>query len=287
MQRGPLSPKRLLPFIIMVLCVFALAPSSVTGWVENARVPLEFVLRPVAHPVRQLAAKAAPAERPSDPRIADLQERVDQELLLRAQAEQRVERLRAMVADLQAGLTIAPDAPARSVWASIVGVSPDPREGIIIAGRGDTDGVLAGQTVAVARGVHLVGRVVSVSARSSRVIPITHPRAGLINAMVMTDDPTSGFAAQLIAEGDGTLSGELVASAEGVEVGQTVRLADDAWPASSQMVVIGRVTGVGHKDNQRITVAVRPDFDVARVSEVVLRIPTDPAGAPSAGGGAP
>ncbi len=276
MQRGPLSPRRLLPFIVMVLVVFALAPTSVVGWVENARDPLEFFFRPVAHPVRQLAAKAAPIDRPSDPRIADLQERVDQELLLRAQAEQRVERLRAMVADLQAGLTIAPNAPARSVWASIIAVSPDPREGIIVAGRGESDGVLAGQTVAVARGVHLVGRVVSVSARSSRIIPISHPRAGLINAMVMTDDPVAGFAAQLIAEGDGTLTGELVATAEGVAEGQTVRLADDAWPASSQMIVIGRVTSVGHKDNQRITVTVRPDFDVARVSEVVLRIPTEP-----------
>ena len=276
MQRGPLSPRRLLPFIIMVLVVFALAPTSVVGWIEHARSPLEFVFTPVSHPVRELAERAAPQDRPSDPRIADLEDRLSQEKLLRAQAEQRVERLRAMVADLQSGLTIAPDAPARSVWASITGVSPDPREGIIVAGRGERDGVLEGQTVAVARGVHLVGRVVSVSARSSRIIPITHPRAGLINAMVMTDDPTSGYAAQLIPMGDGVLTGELVAEAEGVEVGQTVRLADDAWPASSQMVVIGLVESVGRKDNLRVTVTVRPEFNVARVSEVVLRIPTAP-----------
>ena len=276
MQRGPLSPRRLLPFIIMVLVVFALAPTSVVGWIKNARGPLEFVFTPVSHPVRELAKRAASSERPSDPRIADLEERLSQEKLLRAQAEQRVERLRAMVADLQSGLTIAPDAPARSVWASIVGVSPDPREGIIIAGRGERDGVLEGQTVAVARGVHLVGRVVSVSPRSSRIIPISHPRAGLINAMVMTNDPTSGYAAQLLPTGDGVLTGELVADAEGVEVGQTVRLSDDAWPASSQMVVIGLVESVGRKDNQRITVTVRPELNVARVSEVVLRIPTAP-----------
>lgn len=276
MQRGPLSPKRLLPFILIVLIVFALAPTSITGWVENARSPLEFVFTPVSHPVRRIATKASPSEQPADPRVADLEERIAQEQLLRAQAEQRVERLRAMVADLQAGLTIAPDAPARSVWASIVGVSPDPREGVIIAGRGQRDGVIEGQTVAVARGVHLVGRVVDVSNRSARIIPITHPRAGLINAMVMTEDPTSGFMGQLLPEGDGTLTGELVSEAEGVEVGQTVRLFDDAWAASSQMVVIGRVTEVGRKDNQRITVTVRPEFDVSRVSEVVLRIPTEP-----------
>lgn len=284
MQRGPLSPKRLLPFIVMVLMVFALAPTSVTGWVEHARNPLEFLLQPVSHPVRQIASKAATSDQPADPRVADLEDRIEQEKLLRAQAEQRVERLRAMVADLQAGLTIAPDAPARSVWASITGVSPDPREGIIVAGRGQRDGVIEGQTVAVARGVHLVGRVVDVSNRSARIVPITHPRAGLINAMVMTDDPTAGFMAQLLPEGNGTLTGELVSEAEGVEEGQTVRLSDDAWPASSQMVVIGRVTQVGRKDNQRITVTVRPEFDVARVSEVVLRIPTEPLSSEGGGG---
>lgn len=276
MQRGPLSPRRLLPFLVVVLIVFALAPNSVVGWVKYARGPIEFLFTPVSHPVRRLVEKVAHGERPSDPRIADLEERLGQEKLLRAQAQQRVERLRAMVADLQSGLTIAPDAPSRSVWASITGVSPDPREGFIVAGRGQRDGVLEGQTVAVARGVHLVGRVIGASARSARIVPITHPRAGLINAMVMTKDPTSGFSAQLIPTGDGTLAGELVAEAEGVEVGQTVRLADDAWPASSQMVVIGRVDSVGRKDNQRITVTVRPEFDVARVSEVVLRIPTAP-----------
>ncbi len=284
MHRGPLSPKRLLPFVLILLVVFSLAPSSITGWIEYARNPLEILLRPVSHPVRQLVAKSAPIDRPADPRVADLEERLDQELLLRAQAERRVEDLRAMVRDLQAGLTIAPGAPARSVWASIVAVSPDPREGIIIAGRGENDGVLEGQTVAVTRGVHLVGRVVSTSARSSRIVPITHPRAGLIGAMVMTNDPTTGFAAQLLPEGDGVLTGELVAEAEGVEEGQVVRLSDGAWPASGQMVVIGRVASVGRKDNQRITITVEPEHDVARVSEVVLRIPTEP---PSDAGGAP
>jgi cell shape-determining protein MreC len=268
--------------ILIALALFSFAPASWTGWVKAARNPLETALIPVSDPVSSLLARAREPAVEEDPRVADLERQVQQERLLRAQAEQRIGQLRAMVRDLQAGLTIAPDAPARSIWASIVGYSPDPREGLIIAGRGARHGVTEGQTVALARGVHLVGRVVDVSARTSRIIPITHRRAGLIEALVMTDDPTSGFEALLLPEGDGTLTGELVADAIGVEEGQVVRLRDEAWPATSQMVVVGRVTEVGRKENQRLTVVVTPEVNVARVSEVVLRIPTDPGAAPEA-----
>ena len=276
MQRGPLSPRRLLPIVLLGLVVLALAPTSLTGWVSGARNPLETVLIPVSDPVAGLLARARAPGGEADPRVADLEQRLDQEMLLRAQAEQRIEQLRSMVRDLQAGLRITPEAPARSVWASVVGYSPDPREGLILAGRGSNHGIVTGQTTALARGVQLVGRVVDVSSRTSRIIPITHPRAGLIKAMVMTADPVSGYAALLLPQGDGTLLGELVATAEGIEVGQMVRLRDDAWPATVQMVEIGRVTEVGRKENQRVTVVVRPEIDVSRVSEVVLRIPLDP-----------
>jgi cell shape-determining protein MreC len=273
--------------LLIALALFALAPASLTGWVKAARNPLETALIPVSDPVSSLLARAREPATEADPRVTDLEQQVEQERLLRAQAEQRIGQLRAMVRDLQAGLTIAPDAPARSVWASIVGYSPDPREGLIIAGRGARHGVVEGQTVALARGVHLVGRVVDVNTRTSRIMPITHFRAGYIGAMVMTSDPTFGYEAQLLPEGDGTLLGELVAEAEGVEEGQIVRLRDDAWPATSQMVVIGRVVEVGRKENQRLTVRVAPELNVARVSTVVLRIPMDPgeaeAGEPEAG----
>jgi len=290
MHRGPLSPRRLLPIILIALAVLAMLPTSATRWVAGARNPLETVLIPVSDPVSDLLAAAREDPGEADPRVADLEEQIEQERLLRAQAEQRVGQLRAIVRDLQAGLTIAPDAPARSVWASVVGYSPDPREGLIIAGRGSAHGVIEGQTVAVARGVHLVGRVVDVARRTSRIVPVTHPRAGLIKAVVMVDDPMSGFGALLTPLGDGTLTGDLVAEAEGIEEGQAVRLRDDSWPSSSQMVVIGRVTSVGRKENQRLTVVVEPELNVSRVSEVVLRIPTAPAsgsGEDPGGEGAP
>jgi len=291
MNRGPLSPKRLLPILLAALAVLALAPSSLTaswvGWPQN---PLLFVLTPVSHPIERFAARARQTEPAGDdPRLTDLRQQLDQERLRRAQGERRIEELGSIVRDLQAGLTIAPDSPARSVFAPIIGASPDPRQGVIIAGRGASDGVTAGQTVAVARGVHLVGRVVAVANRTCRIVPITHPRAGLIGVMVMTDDPVTGFEAQLIAAGEGTLRGDLVGDARGVEEGQTVRLSDTSWPASSQMVLVGRVVKVERKENQRLTVTVAPDFDVSRVSEVVLRIPLDPtpAARPPAAGDAP
>ena len=277
MHRGPLSPKRLLPVALIALTGLALAPSGWTAsWVGWPRNPLQFVLTPVSHPISRFAASATQDDPEDDPRVADLTLQLDQERLRRAQAEQRIGQLDAIVRDLQAGLTIATDAPATSVWASIIGVSPDPRQGVIIAGRGSRDGILPGQTVAVARGVHLVGRVIDTDQRTARIIPITHPSAGFLDVTVMTDDPTAGFAAQVLATGDGTLTGELVAEAEGIEEGQMVRLSDVSWPASSQMVVVGRVTAVTQKDNQRLTVTVRPEFDIARVSEVVLRVPAAP-----------
>jgi hypothetical protein len=63
-----------------------------------------------------------------------------------------------------------------------------------------------------------------------------------------------------------------------------VRLGDERWPQSAQMLEIGIVEAVETPpDNIRIrTIVIRPRYRIDRVSEVTLRVP-----AASSTGGAP
>jgi hypothetical protein len=98
---------------------------------------------------------------------------------------------------------------------------------------------------------------------------------------MLDDDAGSGLECLLSPSADNTLRGP-VEDARGIEPspGQIVRLADsDRWPASAQMLLVGRVESVEPDPNQplRKVVIVRPSLKLDRVSEVVLRISADAA----------
>lgn len=169
----------------------------------------------------------------------------------------------------------------RALAASVIGASSDLADGLLTVRAGRDEGVTERETVAVVNGVHLVGRVESVAARTSRVRPITRSGAGWIQALVYIDRPGGkAYRCQLRGADDGTLKGDLEEGAQGIEPGQEVRLQDADWPDTAQMLVLGRVESVGAKEGAplRSVIIVRPDLQLERVRRVVLRIPAAPAG---------
>jgi cell shape-determining protein MreC len=262
---------------MLLLFVLAMTPSRWTQWAGRFAEPVAFVVQPIAHPMMKFTRwmLPTPGERTGDdPQLRELiRQREESELALR-QAQLRISQLERQVRDLQSGAPVAPGAHVRQLWAPVTARSSTLSDGVIRIGVGKADQVEPEASVATARGVYLVGRVVEVEARTSWVLPFNHPKAGHIEAVVMNGSTLAeSFGCQLRGRGDGKLEGDLVAEAIGIQTGQLVRLRDESWPIAAQMLVLGRVVEVSSKENNRLVIVVEPDIAPDRVSEVVLRIP--------------
>lgn len=279
------SGGRALPVAIGVCAILALLPARFSRWTSWVADPVEFVVQPIAHPVMRLTRSLLPAEgefRADSPEMRDVRRLYDEQTLALRQAELRIEQLQRQIRDLQSGVPVAPDARVRQLWAPVTARSSNLSDGTIRIGAGAGANVEPKVSVATARGVHLVGRVVDVQTRTSWVLPFNHPKAGHIEGVVLTGPTLDGsFGCQLLGRADGRLSGDLVGDAVGIEVGQVVRLRDETWPAAAQMLVIGRITEVDRKENGRLVIVVEPQIPPDRVSEVVLRIPESAQGGES------
>lgn len=289
MAKAFLSTERLLPALVATSIVLALLPARFSGWVGALSGPVEFALAPISDLASYVSRSFRPARPPDaapDSELARL--RADRDALQTQllQAERAMGEMERLIRDLQGGIGMLGAGAMRSVSARVIGSGPDPADGTLIVRAGEDAGLLATDSFAVAGGVHLVGRVVGVGPRTSRVLPVTHRRAGKMQAIVLpgsTDDSlvatsaAGGFLCQLDPIGGGKLAGPLVAEAVNVEPGQVVRLSDPGWPEGAQMLVLGRVESVGPSPEQplRQRVVVRPEIAPERVREVILRTPAD------------
>ncbi|RMH28964.1 MAG: hypothetical protein D6693_02800 [Planctomycetota bacterium] len=268
---------RALTLAVVAALALGLTPdryARVASWLTE---PVAFLVQPIAHPVARLTRWLRPGRDTlgdDDPRLAALLDERDRAVDALRRAELRIDRLEAQVRDLQSGVPVAPGARLRQVWAPVTSRSSVLADGTIRLGVGRDARIEPGVSVATVRGVALVGRVVRVEARTCWALPFTHPRAGPVEGVVLTG-PTlaESFGCLLEGAGDGTLTGDMVGEAVGVEPGMVVRLRDEAWPEIAQMLVLGRVESVERKENGRLRIAVRPAADPARVSEVVIRVP--------------
>jgi len=281
MARRDAAHHRALVFAVIAALALSLAPSHWTSfWIDWFREPVTFLFRPIAHPLTSVSRSIRPARGAAEesPRLAELQRERDAQTLVNRRLQRRIEELEATIEQLQQGVPAAPAAPIRQIAAPVTGGSSDPADGVMQVGAGRRQGVVPGATVAVARAVNLVGRVIEVDQRSCWVLPITtRPRGegehGWIEGRVeVGDDLASSFRCQVRPMGDGTLAGDVVRDAVGVEAGQIVRLDDPAWPASAQMLILGAIERVERKENQRLVITVRPAVAIDRVSDVVLRV---------------
>lgn len=269
---------RLLLVAVALCAIASLLPARWTRWAGWLAEPMAFVVQPIAHPVMRVTRWLLPddpvASPDDDPEVRAILDRFDEQTLALRQAELRIEQLERQVRDLQSGVPVAPGARVRQLWAPVTARSSNLSDGTIRIGAGRAQSVEAKVSVATARGVHLVGRVIEVEPRTSWVLPFNHAKSGHIQGVVFTGETLVGsFACQLRGIGDGRLQGDMIAEAVGIEPGQLVRLRDESWPAAAQMLILGRVVEVDRKENQRLMITVEPEVSPERVSEVVLRIP--------------
>lgn len=291
MARSWLSPRPTLALSILLMLVLALAPVKVLSVVSFLRQPLQFVLAPIQAPVRRVVVWLLPPPLPSGLDLSAYEQLAAQhaDLQLRFQQQSReVEELRTLVRDLSRSAELNQGSPVRQVIAQIIGPGADLSGGLLTVRAGTREGVEVGHVVAL-RGVHLFGSVRRVGARTSEVLPATHPSSGKLNAVIMLDDAlaTVGATCQLEPVGDGTFRGlvadvreQITMNPVPVEAGMIVRLSDEGWPRNAQMLQIGRIERV--EQGQRRVVVVRPEHQAERYSEVMVRVPTIDAPTPSA-----
>jgi len=280
-----------MPATVALLAITALAPARFLDWVGWFGGLASTVFTPISDPLTRVSRWVAPATRveESNEQIVAL-ERDRDELRRRLLASRRREaELEALIADLRAGLSRAPDVPVVQLIRPVVGASSDPSSGLVRVKAGRRDGVTP-NTVTTVRGVQLHGQVVSVDALECVVMPITEPESGLLRGRVLLDRLGEAWLlCQLAPTGQGTLRGDVefpdpsragAVTLPELEPGMEVVLDDPAWPESAQMFTIGLVERVEPDDEQplRSNIVVRPrdGLELRRVREVTLRVARGP-----------
>jgi cell shape-determining protein MreC len=272
------------PGVVLALIVLSLTRLNWLRWVQ----PFANLTTALLTPGSALASAASrwilPARR--DPSQTEneriLLEQLEHAKLLFLQGEDENRKLRAQIAELQRGILLNPDLPVSPLLVPVVGTSSDLSSGLLRVRGGESLGITP-NTVAVSSGLQVVGRVTSVSGATSLVQLFTSKAAGKISGRVMVDEPNGvGLRCLLEPLGDGRLRGQVESPPSGVsapppEAGQTVRLADERWPTSAQMLVLGKVESVEQDPASplRTIVTVLPTLSVDRVSEVILRMVGD------------
>lgn len=282
--------RRLLFFFAALMALAAMAPVRYTMWLNDVRTVPTMLLAPLSRNLRLVTSWARPAHADiaglTPEEISALQERAAQQETRILQLQAEVERSKDLLVELGAlsGLG-SPD--IKHVLARVIGTTSRASAGTIEIQAGSREGVTR-DSIAVARGQQLVGRITNVGPRVSTVLPITAAKSEKIPAVVMLPD---GSAAPCIleAQANGTLRGPIldpdprpgVASRPLPEVGQLVRFnhVNSNWPRSANRLVIGEVAAIepSLKSPMRKDVIVRPRVeDLARVPEVIVRVETAP-----------
>lgn len=296
MSRSRSNPRRTLLIAAAALLLLALLPTTrITQTISSyAAEPARIALAPPSRVFTLVADFLRPprsAGLSDDPAIREIEQARDEYQRRWRNAEEHINALQRQLAEFQRGRAILPNLAFTPFATPIIARATDPTSAVLTV-RGGRDRDIITNAVASTEGVHLVGRVVAVNARTSDIQPITHRAT---NWMRVSIDPpmnpsvpeggagegSSSLAyAQIQPVGEGLLRGEVDSDAPDVHVGQTVRLADNSWPESAQTLVVGEIVEISPKDIQplRTVITVRPVIDPSRVSQVILWIPEDNVG---------
>ncbi|MFO0860455.1 MAG: rod shape-determining protein MreC [Phycisphaerales bacterium] len=274
----------LLPAVVVGLTVLSLSPLWAIRWTAPFGNVTTMLLTPGSALVSMASRWLMPQRRAEGQTDLEktLFEEVEHYKTLYLRSKEQSERLQRQIEDMQRGQTINSELPVRQVLVPVVGTSSDLSSGLLRVRAGESLGISPESTVAVTGGLQIVGRLTGVSGATALIQPITSKAAGKIAGKLMVDEPNGvGLLCLLEPLGDGRLRGK-VESPEGAsptpppEIGQTVRLSDDRWPASSQMFIVGKVESVEQDAASplRTVITVAPTVSIERLSEVTLRITT-------------
>lgn len=274
------------PGAVAVLAILSLLPLRFIGWERWFGQLTQTLIAPVSHPFAALSRWLRPAapRDVEDSVVRSLRDEIDSLTAQLLRERQENAKLLGTMEELYRLKTLNPDSPVEQLTAPVIAASSDLSSALLTVRAGERQGVEP-NSVAVAPGLQLLGRVVAVRGKSCDVQPITSKAAEKLRArIIIGDDPTMNPLCQLEPRGDGTFRGPVStegrdpASALKLEPGQLVRLDDqERWPRHAQMLVIGRIESVDASPDQplRKVVTVRPTLSLDRVSEVVLRIAGD------------
>jgi cell shape-determining protein MreC len=256
---------------IAALVLLGLLPARYGRWMNAIGDKAFLLVGPVTAPVYKIVRWATPTAAPQSDEVAALQREVDRYKQLYLNTLREAEDDRRKYEALSKGAFYTPP-PEAQLLRPVIGATAEPG-GRITVRAGKRDGVEV-NTVATTVGVQLVGRVIEVSSRICTVRLINDRATGGIKGRVMASDTVRGSPCLLYPVTDGQLQGYV--SVEGPDqppgIGQLVRLEDEKWPRTSQMLVIGSVTFVQRDPTGRPIITVRPTTDLERLAEVVLRI---------------
>ena len=155
--------------------------------------------------------------------------------------------------------------PSRSlVPAAVIGLDSSSLLGYAVINRGAEAGFQAGMTVQTTGG--LIGRIVSTTANTSRILLINHPSSA-VNARIQNNPGATG---QVLGQPDGTLLMRYIPQAEAVKVNDVVVTSGlgGAFPANVQ---IGRVAHVETRDVDLFQRAViEPFVNFSKLSHIIV-----------------
>lgn len=287
---------------LVVLAVFGLLPIKVTAWARHLGVVPDFLIAPISHPLTKLGGmfSSSGVGKDESEQLRAIKRERDVERLRADQAEEEVQRLAKLLEQFKVMAELVQDQPPRQIPAPVY-ASPSDLGGKLLRVRaGSREGVIE-NSVAVATGLQLVGKVVEVSSRTCGVLPITSKGAGSLRAVVVIEKSGVGGSSGsgerlecvLDAVGNGTLRGPVTYRVDSggvpikVQVGQIVRLHDDSWARSAQYLTVGKVEAVDPSPSslQRQIITVRPTIErLEGVKEVILRVPIAPGDEAKEGG---
>ncbi|MEE8155533.1 MAG: rod shape-determining protein MreC [Phycisphaerales bacterium] len=282
MARKIAPSKRAFRVAIAFIGILAILPNRwLRPWTSDLAAVVNVPLEPFEYAGTKIRQWIRPTPDPLSVETEQVQrlieDRDEVHALYRA-AQLRVEALEQEISELQDAQRFHRGGNITPVFAHVTGRSPGRGGGPLRLRAGTREGVTP-NTIAVYRGVHLIGHVTNdVRHLSSRLLPLTDRAARWVTGIILSaDDPTAPISdaprVDLKPLGNGTLSGE-IERARDVRPGDLVRLADPSWPDSAQGMIIGYVKSVAHKDDDplRDAVVVEPRYLAADLDAVTLKI---------------
>ncbi|MHC4616037.1 MAG: hypothetical protein ACYTAU_21035, partial [Planctomycetota bacterium] len=216
MHRAASRSQRALWTAVGLTVVLALLPARWLGWTAVAADVVNVPIQPLADIGVRLGRLLRSPEGGAAEESEALRRRTEEldatRALLHA-ARLRIEALQEEIRHLQDARRFHRGIQIDPMFVRVTGRSPDRGRGPVRINAGSRHGVTPG-TIAVYRGAHLLGRVADdVGRLSCRVVPVTDPATGLMEAVILpADDPTAEVAdaprLQLVADGQGGLVGD-------------------------------------------------------------------------------
>ena len=276
------------PVVIGLTLVMAMLPWSWRRpWAEPIGAIVRIPLTPVGDLLHAIGGRLRPAPSPVgaiEASVEDLELEVERLWQLYRAEQKRTRNLAEQVAQLQQLPPEVLRSSSMALMARVVMDGSDSTLGASIVRLPRTlEQPLVPGTVAVYQGVHLLGRTTDASDRRhlATVMPAAHPSVGALQGRVFPDpdgDSSRSFPVYLEPTGTGSFISEIDRSAS-IERGARVRLDDDSWPATAQMMIIGEVSSVKVDDDEplRDRLVVTPIYELRDVSTVTLLVAAVPA----------